>query len=193
MGPQWFILLFPYVLWPLGNIAITASVLMVVAVSTERYLAICRPLQYKPSPVFYVVMVLLIAVGVNTGRFLEYSLVLDETTGGVEGNVTHYAYKYSDFMQDSRYVRFSRYWNEIIVIGFAPLLALSLLNYGIYTKIRKSTKFRQLHDKSMMKNKQQQKSNNFHGSTLMLANNGSRYVVQNTLLNLRVKYSKVSI
>ena len=40
--PQWFVYFFPKVLWPLGNIAITGSVLTVVAVSTERYLAICR-------------------------------------------------------------------------------------------------------------------------------------------------------
>jgi hypothetical protein len=34
--PQWFLFLFSNVLWPMGNISITASVLMVVAVSTER-------------------------------------------------------------------------------------------------------------------------------------------------------------
>jgi len=34
--PQWFLVLFADVLWPLGNISITASVLLVVAVSTER-------------------------------------------------------------------------------------------------------------------------------------------------------------
>ena len=45
-----YVLLFPYVIWPLGNIAITASVMMVIAVSYERFLAICSPLQYKPSP-----------------------------------------------------------------------------------------------------------------------------------------------
>ena len=32
---------------PLGNMAITVSALAVVAVSTERFLAIVRPLQYK--------------------------------------------------------------------------------------------------------------------------------------------------
>ena len=66
--PQWFSVLFPHVLWPLGNIAITASVLMVIAVSTERFLAICRPLQYKPGPAFYVVLVMAISVAVNIGR-----------------------------------------------------------------------------------------------------------------------------
>ena len=138
--PQWFVLLFPHVLWPAGNIAITASVLMVVAVSTERYLAICRPLQYKPSPSFYVLFVLLVAVTVNSGRFLEYTLVERPHPDG--GNATVYMYDYSDFMRDSRYVRLSRYWNEISVIGLAPLFALSILNYRIYAQIRSSTKFR---------------------------------------------------
>ena len=70
--PDWFIYILPYLLWPLGNIAITSTVLMVAAVSTERYLAICRPLQYKPSPIFYIILVFLTSLGVNFGRFLEF-------------------------------------------------------------------------------------------------------------------------
>ena len=72
--PNWFVYIFPYLLWPLGNISITSTVLMVVAVSTERYLAICRPLQYKPSPVFYILLVFLTSFGVNFGRFLEFTV-----------------------------------------------------------------------------------------------------------------------
>jgi len=36
--PEWFTVSFSKILWPLGNICITVSVLLVVAVSTERYL-----------------------------------------------------------------------------------------------------------------------------------------------------------
>ncbi len=45
-----------------------------------------------------------------------------------------------------RYIMFSRYWTEIIVIGILPLVALIGLNYGIYLKIRKSARFRKLND-----------------------------------------------
>ncbi|TRY73942.1 hypothetical protein TCAL_11824 [Tigriopus californicus] len=145
--PVWFKLLFPYFLWPLGNIAITASVLMVVAVSTERFLAICRPLQYKPSPIFYVTLVMLISMAVNTGRFLEFELVLPIHNGSSDAS-GEYNFKQTELMADERYIVFSRYWNEIVVMGILPLLGLILLNYGIYTKIRKSNKFRKLHDKS---------------------------------------------
>ena len=149
--PQWFVLIFPYLLWPLGNIAITASVLMVVAVSTERFLAICRPLQYKPSPGFYVSLVLLISVAVNLGKFFEYQLVrtkLEPKDNETSTIAVRTDYKQTTLMQDERYIIFSRYWTEIVVIGILPILALIMLNYGIYVKIRKSTKFRKLHDKS---------------------------------------------
>ena len=66
--PQWFIFVFSKVFWPLGNIYITVSVLLVVAVSTERYLAICRPLQYKPKAVFFIMLVFATSVSVNIGR-----------------------------------------------------------------------------------------------------------------------------
>jgi hypothetical protein len=36
-----------------------------------------------------------------------------------------------------------------VVTGILPLLALVCLNYGIYSKIRKSAKFRRLHDNTL--------------------------------------------
>lgn len=37
-----------------------------------RYFAICRPLQYKPSASFYIVLVFATSLSVNVGRFLEF-------------------------------------------------------------------------------------------------------------------------
>nr|XP_040569928.1 FMRFamide receptor-like [Lepeophtheirus salmonis] len=136
--PPWFKILFPYFLWPFGHIAITASVLMVVAVSAERYLAICRPLQYKPSPSFYVFLVMFISFSVNAGKFLEYRWY--DYFDKVTNTTTLYA-DITTLMKNEHYVIFSK-WQEIVLTGILPLLALIILNYGIYAKIRKSTKFR---------------------------------------------------
>lgn len=52
-------------------------------------------------------------------------------------------------LQDKRYILFSRYWIDLGLIGIFPVVSLILLNYGIYTKIRKSTRFRKLHDNNV--------------------------------------------
>ena len=102
--PDWFIYIFPYLLWPLGNISITSTVLMVVAVSTERYLAICRPLQYKPSPIFYILLVFFTSLGVNFGRFLEFrnAVFFDEVR-----NLSLPSFEPTELMADERYVNYS--------------------------------------------------------------------------------------
>jgi hypothetical protein len=138
---------FSKVLWPLGNIYITVSVLLVVAVSTERYLAICRPLQYKPKAVFFIILVLATSMSVNIGRFFEFRT---EETAGDDGNATAgllYSFVPTEIMGDERYIMFSRYWTEIFVTGVLPLVALVFLNHGIYSEIRNSAKFRQKHDR----------------------------------------------
>merc|ERR1712079_189878 len=99
--PHWFIYIFPYLLWPLGNISITSTVLMVVAVSTERYLAICRPLQYKPSPIFYIILVFLTSIGVNFGRFLEFRTAIFVDS---EKNISEPIFEHSELMADERYL-----------------------------------------------------------------------------------------
>ena len=142
--PQWFIIVFSKILWPLGNIYITVSVLLVVAVSTERYLAICRPLQYKPKAAFFIILVFATSMSVNIGRFFEFRTEkINETDPGED----QYSFVPTDIMGDERYIMFSRYWTEIFVTGVLPLLALVFLNYGIYSEIRNSAKFRQNNDR----------------------------------------------
>ena len=77
----------------------TISVSKVVAVSTERYLAICRPLQYKPSPIFYILLVFLTSIGVNFGRFLEYRTVF---LYNEEKNISEPFFTESELMSDER-------------------------------------------------------------------------------------------
>jgi len=56
-----------------------------------RYFAICRPLQYKPSASFYIVLVFATSLSVNVGRFLEFRSHNADLKG--ETTTTH-AWKY---------------------------------------------------------------------------------------------------
>ena len=47
-------MIFPYVWYPLKNIVSCGCVFTVVAIATERYFAICRPLAIKPRPPFII-------------------------------------------------------------------------------------------------------------------------------------------
>ena len=52
--PIWYKAIFPYFWHPLKNVVTSGCVFMVVAVATERYFAICRPLFVKPRPSFFI-------------------------------------------------------------------------------------------------------------------------------------------
>ena len=80
-----------------------------------RYLAICRPLQYKPSAAFYIILVFATSISVNTGRFLEFRTESVVGSGygisgsNVSGSRIEYTYVPTDLMADERYIMFSRF------------------------------------------------------------------------------------
>ena len=63
--PYWYRMLYPYMLHPLKNIALTSSIFMVVAISAERHRAIVDPLNHRATFWPY-----LIWVGVMSGNFI---------------------------------------------------------------------------------------------------------------------------
>lgn len=59
--PLWYRLSFPYILWPLKWVFMSCTIFMVVAISAERYRAICSPLTHRPKFWPYVIMVIISA------------------------------------------------------------------------------------------------------------------------------------
>jgi hypothetical protein len=45
--PQWYVLIYPYVLHPGKAISLSSTVFMVVAVAADRQRAICHPMLYR--------------------------------------------------------------------------------------------------------------------------------------------------
>lgn len=103
---------------------------MVVAVATERYFAICRPLFVKPRPSFFISLVVIASILINVPKFFEFKYIYNNGT---------LDYWTSDLNENATYVVFSSYY-ECAVNGIIPLLALCYLNYKIYNGIKSSTK-----------------------------------------------------
>ena len=112
---------------------------MVVAVSTERYRAICDPLKHRQAHYKYIIVVVLLSVGVRIPRFFEFQLVQQD-------NKT-WDYDTTNLSEDPTYVQFNAYWNELLVTGLLPLISLVIMNFRIYLKIRASSNFAQSFEK----------------------------------------------
>ncbi|TRY77004.1 hypothetical protein TCAL_02696 [Tigriopus californicus] len=130
--PTWYKLCYPYLVHPLKGIVQTATIFMIVAVSAERYKAVCHPLSHRHAPFKFVLMVIFTSIGLEFPRFFQFRLV---------NNGTHTDFWTTKLMEDPTYIQFSSYWDEMITTGAVPLAALIYFNLCMILKIRASNKF----------------------------------------------------
>merc|ERR1712223_1285310 len=88
MASELHVLMFPHFLYPLLQIAVTASIYMTVAIATERYIAVHYPIDYSQainSPeackrrlLKYVIPVILLSTLLNIPKFLESEVHYDD-------------------------------------------------------------------------------------------------------------------
>ena len=76
------------------------------------------------SPSKFIVFVVSISIMTKIPRFFQFELKDDGTD-----------YKISDMMGDPIYIRFTSYWDDILVTGFIPLLLLLYFNLKLYFKV----------------------------------------------------------
>ncbi|TRY78397.1 hypothetical protein TCAL_08983 [Tigriopus californicus] len=121
---------YPYLIHPFRNMTLTASIFMVVAISAERYKAICHPLKYRPAYTKYIWFVMVTTVCLEIPRFFEFKLIsLPDFT------ITYWT---TALMDNETYIQFTSYWDDIITTGLLPFSGLIFFNSSIYLKIRKS-------------------------------------------------------
>ena len=80
---NFYVMIFPYLLYPLEMIAMTGSILLTVAIAIERYTAVHYPISYrqtlknanamKKRVASYLIPVTLICIAFNVTKFLELS------------------------------------------------------------------------------------------------------------------------
>ncbi|XP_023347490.1 FMRFamide receptor [Eurytemora carolleeae] len=148
--PQLFLVLFPYIHYPLYRISLCASIYLIIGVAIERYLAVCRPHHYREvqtqgSRAFlYILPSILLALLVNTSRFLETesaSVCIDFTQCGC--NSDHLSSKRirvyvkpTKLRLNREYIIYYGTWGWVVLTGLIPFLVLVVLNTQIYVALK---------------------------------------------------------
>ena len=99
-----------------------------------RYLAICRPLQYKPGRWFYLSLVMAISLAVNAGKFLEFQTIREVKKNGTISHVVDR----TAYMSDTRYVMF-RFGNQVF-FSCVPIFNSGFPKVDFYNKIAEGFK-----------------------------------------------------
>ena len=134
---------------------------MVVAVSAERFRAVCYPLSKRhvssyPYKLFAHLYKLLFDVPQQPTKYLilsfqspyKYVFVVFFTSFVlklprffqfklVTTNDGEIDYWTTAIMEDPVYLRFSSYWDDLFSTGFLPLAILTFFNVRIYSKVKK--------------------------------------------------------
>jgi len=141
--------IFPYVWYPLKNIIMTWTIFLTMGLSTERYLAVCRPLLYRTLELTYSSRVRVLSyflpsmigsVLLNIPKFLEATLV-PMTMVDHETNITSeiIIYNVTSLRLDPDYMYYYIHWTRLLITGVIPFIFLSLMNILIYNRMQQNS------------------------------------------------------
>nr|XP_040571530.1 FMRFamide receptor-like isoform X2 [Lepeophtheirus salmonis] len=150
MATELHIHLFPYLLYPVLSVAMTASVFMTVGIALERYIAVHYPIDYsqainsqeacKKRLLRYVIPVTLLSLIFNIPKIFEAE-VYDEINIA-QYNETHEQVEYykairtTELRKNPDYVIYYNNWVRLMVIGIVPFFLLIYFNYKIYQDVK---------------------------------------------------------
>lgn len=139
--------LFPWLLYPLNAITMTASILMTVAIAIERYVAVHYPLDYsqamndkhalKQRMIRYLMPVFFLSLLFNITKFFEAKFFYDE-------KADKWLVAATSLRKNSTY-SIATNWFRTLALGVVPFVMLVVANFKIYSDIqdrRKRNMFR---------------------------------------------------
>eukprot|EP00094_Tigriopus_californicus_P008114 TCALIF_07810-PA protein Name:"Similar to FR FMRFamide receptor (Drosophila melanogaster)" AED:0.47 eAED:0.39 QI:0/0.5/0.4/0.8/1/1/5/0/292 len=135
VGNQVFSLLYVHFLYPMSPVALCASIYMTLAITVERYLAVCKPLLYRnlshtmtsfKRAAMYVMPVALVSVCLNIPKFME-------TQANVGDNSTEI--EMADMRLNPTYMLYytiSQIFHPMFTTGILPMALLIYMNTSIF-------------------------------------------------------------
>ena len=129
--------MYPFLLWPMRNIAMTTSAFITVSIALERHNAINDPLKYKSNkrhePLKYVSSAMMASVLLNIHLFFE--LVNAPCNDGLPG-LYFGSVNTSPLFEDEKFTIYNTIIIKLLITGLIPILLLIVLYGKIYFKMK---------------------------------------------------------
>ena len=132
---RWSIILFPLI-----NILCTISIYLTLAVSFERYLAICKPLFYHEHlwhVKVFLIPIFIFSILYNIPTMFELHWMVG--SGKVNGtNITvNYGAFPTELRLNSKYEEIYKLWGDTIILTIIPIIILIILNTFIFKEMKR--------------------------------------------------------
>ena len=163
--PKWYNLTYAYIWHPLRGMALSGTIFMIIAVSTERFRSVCCPMEHQIvcnsffdnsfnfCTYYYTFLIKCMLKFIHIQYILKspFKYVATVVSAAIfsklhrflqfELNEEKNNYRLGNLMKNPTYIRFNAYWEEMAVTGFIPLFILIYLNLKIYLEVRVSSSF----------------------------------------------------
>ena len=115
---------------PLSNVLRTGNIYFTLALTIERYFAICKPFLFHAKKLSYklvTVGVIIFSIAFNIPKFLEYQWKIEQEN--VNGTIiSQYGISATDMRNNWYYATAYILWCDILFLGFVPFFSLIYLN-----------------------------------------------------------------
>ena len=144
---SFYIILFPYFINPMKNILLCWETFLIMSITTERYLAVCKPLIYRSHKLShsskvhlltYIVPSIFMAVTLNIPKFFETELFKENLTNTENITTQTYGFVLTKLKLDPNYTYYYTHLTKLLCTGIIPFFYLLSINISIYLSIRRS-------------------------------------------------------
>ena len=192
-----YIIIFPYFLNPLKNILLSMETFLIMSITTERVLAVCKPVLYRTHKLrhssrihllTYILPPIIFSFILNIPKFLEAEFC--RTKEKISPNVSQesLSFRFTKLRLNPTYIYYYTHWTKLLCTGIVPFFYLLIANGCIFRRMRIS-------NKSLVSGGLSQKKNVLQKSSTSLFAIVILYLISNTprlILNC-VEYQYFSI
>ena len=126
-------------IYPIQHTLVTSNICLTVAISLDRYLAICQPLSYHASVLrlkHVLLTIFVFSIIYNIPRYFELQWINLSVS-----EVPHMKVWPTELRTNSKYVEWYMLWCRIIILGAVPMMLLMGLNVMIVKEMTKHKGF----------------------------------------------------